>query len=133
MVPNGARPSLLKVLSNLFPVILAVLLACGVAGFFMYSVFVNSRLYGEAEPLVETVWPLAVDLQSFEAEHGRRPHDWAEVRAAFPDLPLDELMPYGPELHAEGPVVMSVTINRKYSFVITEEYRPLWMHEGRIE
>jgi hypothetical protein len=91
-----------------------------------YRVYDFQKYYGEAEPLVELVWPLAIESSEFASIHGRRPYDLKEIDLFSTAHDFSALGKYRPELHKDGEVYFRMRVNKRYSFIIDQNYTPQW-------
>lgn len=92
----------------------------------VYRVYDFQKYYGEAEPLVELVWPLAIESSEFSGAHGRRPYDLSEIDLFSKSYDFSGLEKYQPEFYKDGEVYFRIRVNKRYSFVIDQSYIPQW-------
>ena len=91
-----------------------------------YRLYDFRKYYGEAEPLVELVWPLAIESSEFSNIHARRPHDLKEIDLFATSHDFSALEKYHPEFNKDGEVYFRMRVNERYSFVIDQNYTPKW-------
>ena len=94
-----------------------------------YRLYDFRKYYGEAEPLVQLVWPLAVESSDFASLHGRRPYDLKEIDLFSKSHDFSELEKYHPEFYKDGEVFFLMRVNKRFSFIIDQEYKPRWEAE----
>ena len=94
-----------------------------------YRLYDFRKYYGEAEPLVELVWPLAIESSEFASIHGRRPNDLKEINLFSKSHDFSGLDKYHPEFYKDGEVYFRLRVNKRYSFVINQKYTPRWETE----
>ena len=58
--------------------------------------------YGEAESLVQTIWPMSQSMNAYEERFGRSPETLEDLASFDPDLNLSALAPYDVRLSPEG-------------------------------
>ena len=95
----------------------------------VYRVCDFQKYYGEAEPLVGLVWPLAIESSEFASIHGRRPYHLKEIDLFSNSHDFSALEKYRPEFHKDGEVYFRMRVNKRYSFVIDQKYTPRWEAE----
>lgn len=82
--------------------------------------------YGEAESLVETIWPMSQSMKAYEEKFGRGPATLEDLASFDPDLNLSALAPYGVTLSPEGRQRLVVRVNRRFAFEIDDRFQPSW-------
>lgn len=82
--------------------------------------------YGEAEPLVQSVWPMAQEIRRFVDEYGRPPTSFDELARFSPDHDFSPLRTYPHEFSSSGPRWFFLRVNSRFSFVIDEGFSPHW-------
>lgn len=97
-----------------------------IASYPAYRIYDFQKYYKEAEPLVESVWPLANESSAFASIHGRRPHDLNEIDSFSKSHHFSKLEKYGPEFHRDGEIYFRMHVNKRYAFVIDQKYTPRW-------
>jgi len=95
-----------------------------------YRLYDFRKYYGEAEPLVELVWPLAIKSLEFENSNGRRPYDLKEIDLFSKAHDFSALEKYNSEFYKDGDVYFRMRVNDRYSFVIDQKYIPRWHVEN---
>ena len=86
--------------------------------------FRGARLYQEAEPLVELVWPLAEDMRAYYSEHGSNACSLADITS---DPMKISLAKYKPELTPLGTNIFKMMVNESYGFTISADFTPRWI------
>ena len=89
--------------------------------------FASSHDYGEAEPLVEVIWPMAYEMARFSEEHGRPPTSLDEIARFSSNHDFSALRRYSHEFSPNGPHRFSLRVNRRFGFIIDEHYTPQWV------
>ena len=84
--------------------------------------------YNEAEPLVQTVWPMAYAMQEFEKKNGHGPATLAELAAFDDTVNLIALTAYDVTLNPTGNPRLFVRVNRHYHFRVDDQYHPSFEH-----
>ncbi len=87
----------------------------------------QSRDYGEAEPLVNVIWPMAYEMKRFSEEHGRPPNSLDEIARFSAGHDFSALRRYPHEFSISGPLRFSLRVNRRYGFAIDEHYTAAWI------
>lgn len=82
--------------------------------------------YGEAEPLVQTIWPMAQSMKAYEEKFGRGPVSLDDLVAFDPELSVSDLTPYDVTLNPEGRQRFFVRVNRRFAFEIDDRFQPSW-------
>jgi hypothetical protein len=82
--------------------------------------------YGEAEPLVQTIWPMAQSMKAYEEKFGRGPASLEDLASFAPELSVSALTPYDVTLSPEGRQRLFVRVNRKFAFEIDDRFQPSW-------
>lgn len=85
------------------------------------------RDYGQAEPLVEIVWPLAYEMKRFSEQRDRAPNSLDEISGFSPEYDFSMLRSYPHEFSATGPRRFFLRVNSRFAFVIDEHYSPHWV------
>ena len=116
----------MKKAARVIGVCLAILFC--LAAYPAYRIFEFQHYYGEAEPLVETVWPLAHSFKEFEEIKGRRPISLKEL-VVFSGDRVNEIEHLKHNIYESGPIIFKIQVNKKYGFQIDEDYRPTWTTE----
>jgi len=91
-----------------------------------YSVYEFQKYYGQAEPLFELVRPLAIKSSEFANEYRRRPNDLKEIDLYSKSHDFSELEKYNPTFYTEGDIYFRMRVNRRFSFIIDQNYKPEW-------
>jgi hypothetical protein len=96
------------------------------------SRFIASRRdYGEAEPLVQVIWPMALEMKRFSEERGHSPNSLDEIARFSPDLDFSPLRRYAHEFSSGGPHRFFLRVNSRFAFTIGEDYTPQWVFPQR--
>ncbi len=82
--------------------------------------------YGEAESLVQTIWPMSQSMNAYEERFGRSPETLEDLASFDPDLNLSALAPYDVRLSPEGRQRLFVRVNRRFAFEIDDRFQPSW-------
>ncbi|MBX7206792.1 MAG: hypothetical protein K1X78_00655 [Verrucomicrobiaceae bacterium] len=82
--------------------------------------------YGEAEPLVQTIWPMAQSMKAYEEKFGRGPASLEDLASFDPELRVSALTPYDVTLSPEGRQRLFVRVNRRFAFEIDDRFQPSW-------
>ena len=90
------------------------------------------RDYGQAEPLVQTVWPMADEMKRFSEERGRLPNSLDELAAFSPDHDFTSLHSYPHEYRTTGPRRFFLRVNSRFAFVIDEHFTPTWWQPTNV-
>jgi hypothetical protein len=90
------------------------------------------RDYGQAEPLVQTVWPMAYEMKRFSEERGRPPNSLDELAAFSPDRDFTSFRSYPHEYHTMGPRRFFLRVNSRFAFVIDEHFTPTWWQPTNV-
>jgi len=102
---------------------LIVLLPILIMGFRFYM---WRRDYGQAEPLVQTVWPLARAMESFARERGRSPENLDEVVRYTPSQDFSRVRVFPHYFCTNGPRRFVLRVNARFAFVIDDHFTPAW-------
>jgi len=100
--------------------------AAAIAAYPLYRIHEFQKYYGEAEPLVELVWPLAHESSEFSRAKGRRPFDLTEIDTFSKSHDFTALKRYNPEFINDGPIYFRMRVNKEYSFIIDDAFNPKW-------
>jgi hypothetical protein len=90
------------------------------------------RDYGEAEPLVEVIWPMAGEMKRFSEERGRAPNSLDEITRFSPGHDFSALRRYPHEFSTTGPRRFCLRVNRRFAFVIDEHFSPGWLQMANV-
>lgn len=114
----------------------AILLAGGLVALFAWVPVTRSlawrRDYVKAESLVQTIWPMAREMQRFSEERGRPPDGLDELAAFLPDDDLKPLRDYPSEFHLIGPRRFFLRVNSRFAFVIDDQFTPSWWRPAGV-
>ena len=90
------------------------------------------RDYGEAEPLVEVIWPMASEMKRFSDERGQPPNSLDEIARFAPDHDFSALRRYPHEFNTTGPRRFFLRVNSRFAFVIDEQFTPGWFQPTNV-
>ena len=90
------------------------------------------RDYGEAEPLVEVIWPMAREMQRFSDERGEPPSSLDDMARFSPDRDLSALRHYPHEFSTIGSRRFFLRVNSRFAFVIDEQFTPGWFQPTNV-
>jgi hypothetical protein len=82
--------------------------------------------YGEAEPLVQTIWPMAQSLKAYEEKFGCGPASLGDLVSFDPELNVSALAAYEVTLSPHGKQRLYVRVNRRFAFEIDDRFEPSW-------
>ena len=105
-------------------VILVIICAVTIAGALILGKVRWVQSYNQAEPLVQLVWPLAVDMQEYYSEHGYNARALADVTSDPEKLSLSK---YSPVFTPDGTNIFTLTVNDSYGFGISSNFAPHWI------
>ena len=88
--------------------------------------------YGEAEPLVEVIWPMAYEMKRFSEEHGRPPGGLEEITRYAPGGNFSRLNAYPHEFTPNGPRRFFLRVNSRFAFVIDDQFTPAWSQPTNV-
>ncbi len=88
--------------------------------------------YGEAEPLVEVIWPMASEMKRFSDERGQPPNSLDEIARFAPDHDFSALHRYRHEFSTTGPRRFFLRVNSRFAFVIDEQFTPAWSQPTNV-
>lgn len=91
------------------------------------------KYYGEAEPLVQIIWPLANEMESYFSERGTFPESLDDIASFSPDLDLSPLDDYDPVLNTGEDPLFLLRVNDRYSFAISRDFVPSWVTRDQAE
>lgn len=94
--------------------------------------FAWRRDYGQAEPLVQTVWPMAQQMKRFLDERGRPPKSLDELARFSPDHSFSSLRAYPHEFSSSGPRRFFLRVNNRFAFAIDEQFTPTWSQPTNV-
>jgi hypothetical protein len=94
--------------------------------------FTWQRDYGQAEPLVQTIWPMAAEMQRFSGEHGRSPASLDELAAFSPSFDFAAVRRFPHEFHSTGDRRFFLRVNSRFAFVIDERFNPSWWQPTNV-
>ena len=90
--------------------------------------------YGEAEPLVQTILPLAQSMKAYDVKFGRGPASLEDLLSFAPELDVSALKPYDVTLSPDGRQRLFVQVNRRFAFEIDDRYQPSWAEDtGQLQ
>ena len=92
--------------------------------------FSESREYGEAEPLVQVIWPMADEMKRFAEERGHPPKSLDEIAGFSPDHDFSALRGYPHEFSTSGPRRFFLRVNKRIAFIVDENYNPAWYQDA---
>ena len=90
------------------------------------------RDYGQAEPLVQSIWPMAEEMQRFSQQHGRPPASLDEIARFSPDHDVSALRAFPHEFSSTGPRRFFLRVNRRFAFTIDEGFKPSWSQPAAV-
>jgi len=99
---------------------LAIILAVPLA----YQKHEWSKKYGEAEPLVQIVWPLSQTMKEYYETNGQNATSLEQLSS---DPDVLNLSRFKPEFTPTESQIFKVMINDKFGFYISDEYTPKWI------
>jgi hypothetical protein len=82
------------------------------------------RKYGEAEPIVQIVWPLSQSMKKYYETTGQNATSLAQLSS---DSDVLKLSRFNPEFSPNESQIFTVMINDKFGFFISDEYNPQWI------
>lgn len=88
--------------------------------------YVTSRDYRQAEPLVQTIWPMSRAMKHFSKEYGRSPSSLDEIASHEPNLDVSPLRAHYFEFTPNGSRVFFLRVNSRFAFAINPEFAPYW-------
>lgn len=94
--------------------------------FFMLRVISWKRDYREAEQLVQLVWPLADEIKRFKMETGNIPKSLEEIDAFSIKYDFSPLAKYSPNFSTKNGDIVDISINKRFSFKIENNFTPAW-------
>ncbi|MES2568904.1 MAG: hypothetical protein V4710_02485 [Verrucomicrobiota bacterium] len=94
--------------------------------------FAWRHAYGQAEPLVQTVWPMAHEMKRFLDERGRPPNSLDELARFSPDLDFSSLHAYPHEFSSSGAKRFFLRVNNRFAFAIDEQFTPAWSQPTNV-
>ena len=102
-----------------------ILLALVVAGFFAEGFYQRSLppYYGEAEPLYPTVAEFGRELVKLKSGDSVSP---ADIKALLAEERFEAILPYGVVFADDSNVLVTIRINKKFSFEISQDGAPSW-------
>ena len=100
-------------------------LVVGLLIFLGTGFYKRSRAYGEAERLVEVVWPLSLKIRDYVDEKEKRPTSLSDLQSVpHSDKQRLELYPY--RFFGTGEFIFHVPVNKWYGLGVDEEGNPVW-------
>lgn len=90
------------------------------------------RDYGEAEPLVQVIWPMAGEMRRFSDERGEPPNNLEEIARFASYLDLSALRYYPHEFSTTGSRRFFLRVNSRFAFVIDEQFKPDWFQPTNV-
>lgn len=83
--------------------------------------------YREAEPLVQTVWPLAHEMERYVSVSGVYPEDLDDLASFSNELDLSALEPYDAAFYTADGLAFFLEVNDRYAFAISRDFVPSWV------
>lgn len=115
----------MKQLKNAIWITLAVALTV-VVGRYVWKTLSWQEDYGEAEPLVQTIWPMAQSMSAYEEKWGPGPASLEDLESFDPELNVSALKPYDVTMNPEGRPRLFVRVNQRFAFEINNRFQPSW-------
>ena len=114
-------------------VLLLVAVVFGIVAWLVVSPFwAWRRDYGEAEPLVEVIWPMAGEMKRFSEERGQPPNSLDEIARFSPDHDFSALRRYPHEFSTTGSRRFFLRVNSRFAFIIDEQFMPGWFQPTNV-
>ena len=88
--------------------------------------------YGEAETLVQTIWPMAQSMKAYEEKFGRGPASLEDLASFDPGLSVSDLTPYEVTVNPEGRQRLFIRVNRRFAFEIDDRFQPSWAEFAEV-
>jgi hypothetical protein len=119
----GKKPARLRVLLG----IAGLVILAGIAVEGGWRALSRTKDYSEAEPLIQTIWPMRAVLHDFGKQYGRGPASLGEFRSFAPDFDASPLAPYELTFAPLGKQRFFVQVNRRFAFQIDDQNIPSWV------
>jgi hypothetical protein len=103
------------------------IIAADVGVTFLWNFINMARKYGQAEPLVVIVWPMASDIQGFQRAKGAFPTSLQELAAFSGTTQCLALAAYPHEFTRGTNIVFRMMVNDMFGFKVDTNCAPNWI------
>lgn len=118
---------------TVFVILLVSLVAIffiGIGSLLLSKLVTSSHEYGEAEPLVQVIWPMADEMKRFAEVRGHPPKSLDEIAGFSRDHDFSALRGYPHEFSTSGPRRFFLRVNKRCAFIVDENYNPAWYQDA---
>jgi hypothetical protein len=122
---DDASPRKKRLLTASLLVALALVFASALMSFIDWTRRI--RDYSQAEPLVQTIWPMANEMKRFHDDHGRSPNSLDEIDSYSSAYDFSALRVYSHEFAPTSSRRFFLRVNRRFAFAIDDRFIPSWV------